>query len=291
VKEFGLILFVFTIGLQLGPGFFAALRRDGLRLNAVAASVVLAGSAVAVILGSVLKLDSPAVLGLLSGATMNTPSLGAAQQTLAGLPGATEEQLALPALSYAVVYPAAIAGIIGTLLVLKGIFRIDPSSEGRTVADKALRDVTAAEPRTRDDLKLAPGAVTDRRIVVTHRDVVGKTLAGIALGIAVGTLPISLPWISQPIRPGLAGGPLVVALVVGHLGRVGRLVFYMPKNANLAFREFGIALFLPPSVYWPDLPSSRACSASRVCCGWVRACASRSFRCSRPGSWLARCSE
>jgi AspT/YidE/YbjL antiporter-like protein len=312
VKEFGLILFVFTIGLQLGPGFFAALRRDGLRLNAVAVGVVVAGSAVAVILGSVLKLDSAAVLGLLSGATTNTPSLGAAQQTLAGMSGATEEQLALPALSYAVVYPAAIAGIIGTLLALKGIFRVDPGREGRAVAEKAQRDVAVAEPRTRDDLKLAPGAVTDRRIVVTHRDVVGKTLgelasdarltvaisrvtraavelsvapelrlqfgdvvlavgdatglaraeallgnsvkelnethfiplfAGIALGIAVGTVPIVLPWISQPVRLGLAGGPLVVALAVGHFGRVGRLVFYMPKNANLAFREFGIALF------------------------------------------------
>jgi len=252
------------------------------------------------------------VLGLLSGATTNTPSLGAAQQTLAGMSGATEEQLALPALSYAVVYPAAIAGIIGTLLALKGIFRVDPGREGRAVAEKAQRDVAVAEPRTRDDLKLAPGAVTDRRIVVTHRDVVGKTLgelasdarltvaisrvtraavelsvapelrlqfgdvvlavgdatglaraeallgnsvkelnethfiplfAGIALGIAVGTVPIVLPWISQPVRLGLAGGPLVVALAVGHFGRVGRLVFYMPKNANLAFREFGIALF------------------------------------------------
>jgi len=67
--------------------------------------------------------------------------------------------------------------------------------------------------------------------------------AGIALGVAVGTLPLSVPWVPQPVRLGLAGGPLVVALVVSHFGRIGRLVFYMPPNVNLAFREFGIALF------------------------------------------------
>jgi AspT/YidE/YbjL antiporter-like protein len=302
VKEFGLILFVFTIGLQLGPGFFAALRRDGLRLNAVAAGIVVSGSAVAVLLRSLLRLDSAAVLGLLSGAVTNTPSLGAAQQTLALLPGATEERLALPALAYAVAYPAAIAGIIGTLLALKGVFRPDPPR---------VAQATAAE-RPRDDLSLTRENVMVRRIVVTRRDAVGRTIgslggdarftvaisrvtradidlavapglrllfgdvvlavgdaqglaraetllgnsvkelnathfiplfAGIALGVAVGTLPVSVPWVPQPIRLGLAGGPLVVALVVSHFGRIGRLVFYMPPNVNLAFREFGIALF------------------------------------------------
>jgi AspT/YidE/YbjL antiporter-like protein len=301
VKEFGLILFVFTIGLQLGPGFFAALRRDGLRLNAVAAAVVVSGSAVAVILGSLFRLDSAAVLGLLSGAVTNTPSLGAAQQTLALLPGATEDRLAQPALAYAVVYPAAITGIIGTLVALERLFRANPAREAPT---------TAAEGPPRD-IEVV-GSVIDRRIVVTRREAVGKTIgdlvgdgrfalaisrvwradielaitpalrllfgdvvlavgdarglaraemllgnavkalnvtqfiplfAGIALGVALGTMPISLPWVPQPVRLGLAGGPLVVALVVSHFGRVGRLVFYMPPHVNLAFREFGIALF------------------------------------------------
>jgi putative transport protein len=109
VKEFGLILFVFTIGLQLGPGFFAALREQGLQLNVVAATVVLFGAGLAIALGWLLKMDFAAVLGMLSGATTNTPSLGAAQQTLATLPGVSEDRLALPALAYAVSYPAAIA--------------------------------------------------------------------------------------------------------------------------------------------------------------------------------------
>src|SRR5262245_50894661 len=116
VKEFGLILFVFTIGLQLGPGFFAALRQEGLRLNVMAAAVVLSGTLLAILLGWMLGMDSAAVLGLLSGATTNTPSLGAAQQTLATIAGVSEDRLALPALSYAVTYPAAIAGIMGSLL-------------------------------------------------------------------------------------------------------------------------------------------------------------------------------
>src|SRR3954447_13556679 len=83
VKEFGLLLFVFTIGLQLGPGFFAALRRDGLRLNALALLIIGSGSALALMFWWTLGLDAAAMLGLLSGATTNTPSLGAAQQALA----------------------------------------------------------------------------------------------------------------------------------------------------------------------------------------------------------------
>jgi putative transport protein len=66
---------------------------------------------------------------------------------------------------------------------------------------------------------------------------------GIFLGIVVGTMPIAFPGLPQPVRLGLAGGPLIVALVLGRIGRIGRLVCHMPVNANLAFREFGIALF------------------------------------------------
>src|SRR4029450_13315622 len=66
---------------------------------------------------------------------------------------------------------------------------------------------------------------------------------GILLGIVVGTMPIAFPGLPQPVRPGLAGGPLIIALVLGRFGRIGRLVCHMPVNANLAFREFGIALF------------------------------------------------
>jgi putative transport protein len=384
VKEFGLILFVFTIGLQLGPGFFAAFRRQGMQLNMIAATIVLSGAALAVFLGWMLQIDFAAVLGLLSGATTNTPSLGAAQQTLAAMPGISEDRLALPALAYAVAYPAAIVGIIGTLLVVKIVFRIDVAGETeafaaeqrhgieplqnrtlivdnpnlvgvtiddipsrietgvtvsrhRRVGESEVHVAVGSTPlqcgdalvavgtssaldrfqrvvgqRSNDDLRRVPGNLAFRRVVVTNKDLLGKTLGelaldtrhgavvsrvtradielsatddlrlqfgdmlqvvgdeaslqqaatylgnsvkelnethfiplfiGIFLGIVVGVMPIAFPGLPQPVRLGLAGGPLVVALLLGRLGRIGRLVFHMPVNANLAFREFGIALF------------------------------------------------
>jgi putative transport protein len=385
VKEFGLILFVFTIGLQLGPGFLAALRQQGFALNALAATVVALGALTAPTLGWLLGIDPAAVLGLLSGATTNTPSLGAAQQTLTTLPGVSPDRQELPALAYAVTYPVAIAGIIGTLLALKALFRIDPLKEAEAFATEQRRDAEPVERRTLivensnlegvqveaipgrremgvtvsrirradeaevllaaggtmlkkgdrivavgtgamldrfqqvvgrrsdEDLVEAPGGVTSLRVAVTNKRVLGKTVRdlgldhlfgviitrltradlemsavqdlrlrfgdvlqvvgdpasiqkaavflgnslkelnethfiplfiGIALGILLGTVPIVVPGLPQPLRFGLAGGALIVALVLGRLGRIGRLALHMPANVNLAFREFGISLFL-----------------------------------------------
>jgi putative transport protein len=385
VKEFGLILFVFTIGLQLGPGFLASLRQQGLALNALAATVVALGALTAPALGWLLGIDPAAVLGLLSGATTNTPSLGAAQQTLTTLPGVSPDRQELPALAYAVTYPVAIAGIIGTLLALKWLFRIDPLKEAEAFAAEQRRGAEPLERRTLivenpnlegvaveaipgrretgvtvsrirragedevrlaagatvlkngdhivavgtgamldqfervvgrrsdEDLLQAPGGVTTLRVVVTSKHALGKTVRelgldqlfgviitrmtradlemstvqdlplrfgdvlqvvgnqesiqraavflgnslkelnethfiplfiGIALGIALGTAPVAVPGLPQPLRLGLAGGALIVALVLGRLGRIGRLVLHMPANVNLAFREFGITLFL-----------------------------------------------
>jgi putative transport protein len=129
VKEFGLILFVFCIGLQLGPGFFDSLRQSGLKLNLLALAIVGLGGVAAVAFGWLLGLDRAAVLGIFSGATTNTPSLGAAQQTLSSFSDVTEDRAALPALAYAVTYPMGIVGIIGTLLALRTIFRIDVTAE------------------------------------------------------------------------------------------------------------------------------------------------------------------
>lgn len=384
VKEFGLVLFVFCLGLQLGPGFFASLRHMGLRLNLLAGTVVVLGALLAPVAGWLWGIDPAAVLGLFSGATTNTPSLGAAQQTLSALPGISAERAALPALAYAVSYPMAIVGIITLMLVLKNLFRIDPVQhaaafvseqkrafeplerrtlrvdnpglEGATLASMPglvesgvvisrvkRRGVAQIQAATGDcplhcgdlllavgtarnldacqrivgaasseDLMEAPGRVTYRRVVVTNNGVLGKTVhelgldqlfgvavtrvtradlemtavpnlrlqfgdvlqvvgdsdniqkaaevlgnslkalnethfvplfAGIVLGIALGTLPLAVPGLPQPLRFGLAGGPLIVAILVSRLGRIGPLVWHMPLNANLAFREFGIALF------------------------------------------------
>src|SRR6201996_4533532 len=123
VKEFGLILFVFTIGLQLGPGFFAALRQQGVKMNVLAAVIVILGAVSAPLIGWLAGFHAAAVLGIFSGASTNTPSLGAGTQTLNTLPDIAADRLTLPALAYAVAYPTAIVGIIGMLLLLKQIFR------------------------------------------------------------------------------------------------------------------------------------------------------------------------
>lgn len=382
VKEFGLILFVFSIGLQLGPGFFAALRQKGVKMNVLAVAIVILGATTAPLIGWLAHFDAAATLGILSGAVTNTPALGAATQALATMPGISPDRLTLPALAYAVTYPTAIAGIIGTLLLLKQIFRIDPVQEAIDFAAKNQRKTEPLERRTlvvtnpnldgvrldaipgrlesgvtisrarhddemraatdgtvihRDDrlavvgtsagldqfervigrrsdedLVLAESDITFRRVVVTDRNVLGKTVGeldlddrfgvavtritradiemsavpglrlqfgdmvqivgreedldkgaaalgnslkdlnethfipffiGIVLGIALGTMPIMLPGLPHPIRLGLAGGPLIVALILGRIGRIGRQVWHMPVNTNLAFREFGIALF------------------------------------------------
>jgi len=312
-KEFGLILFVFAIGLQLGPGFFAALRRDGLQLNALMLGIVLAGSGLAVLLGWLLRIDSPAVLGVLSGASTSTPSLGAAQQAFAAQPSASAQAASLVALAYAVTYPVAIVGILASLLLLKTLLHVDVAEEVAALA--AARRPGCPPPRDYCALAIESSDVANvvqRAVVVTHKSVLGLTLGelgledrsgvvitgvmraevplgpdpglrikfgdvvqvvgeepgveraakllgnsvrelnethfiplfvGIALGVILGTVPIVVPGLAQSVRLGLAGGPLLIALVLGRLGHIGRLVFYMPANTNVAFREFGIALF------------------------------------------------
>lgn len=382
VKEFGLILFVFAIGLQLGPGFFAALRQQGMMFNSLAAAIVILGAVCAPLAGWFAGFDPAAVLGLFSGASVNMPSLGATTQTLGMIPNLAPDRLALPALACAVTFPTAIVASIGTLLLLKQMFRIKPAQEAVDYAAKNHRPVEPLERRTlvvtnpnldglrldgipgrvetgvtisrvrhggetltaRDatvirggdrlavvgtragldqfarivgqrsdeDLVLTESGITFRRVVVTDRAVLGQTVGeidlgdrfgvavtritragiemtavpglrlqfgdmvqivghdadlsqasvalgnslkelnethfiplfiGIFLGVVLGTMPIVFPGLPQPVRLGLAGGPLIVALVFGRIGRIGRLVCHMPVNANLAFRDFGIALF------------------------------------------------
>ena len=384
VKEFGLILFVFCIGLQLGPGFFASLRLTGLRLNLLAAAIVLLGAIISASCGWLLRLDGAAVLGLYSGATTNTPSLGAAQQTLASFPGVSAERAALPALAYAVSYPMGIVGIIGSLLLLRWMFQVDiaaeqaafnalepatmPPLERRTLivenpnllgvpvgevpgliesgvvvsrirlAGQAEAQAATSEtvlsvgdamhvvgtPHGLDQFQRVVGSsspesllnvsssVKRQKIVLTRKRMAGHTIqelqlealhgvvittvtrgevemlaapglelrfgdvlqvvgpeeglrhaanalgnsvhaldethfvplfAGIGIGILLGTCPIAIPGLPQPLRFGLAGGPLIIAILVGRVGRIGRLVWHMPRNANLAFRELGIAMF------------------------------------------------
>lgn len=383
VREFGLILFVYTIGIQVGPGFVASLRRQGLPLNIMAGSIVLLG--VAVTIGIVLLggIDMSIAVGLFSGATTNTPALGAAQQALKNLPDFTEQMAKMPGLGYAVAYPFGILGIILTMYLVRFLFRIQPGAEAaefakqmQTTASRLTtanlvvtnenlnglpiskipgiddsgvvisrvlkgKQVDVATPDTilhsndivhlvgsqdsidsikvaighvaEVDIKSLPSHITTRRILVTQKNILGKTLdeldlqgrfevtatrvsraeieftptpvlrlqfadtlllvgeaedidraakelgnsakqlnhpqivpifVGIALGVIFGSWPLHLGSMPAPVKLGLAGGPLVIAIILSRIGRIGPLIYYMPLSANFMLREMGIVLFL-----------------------------------------------
>ena len=384
LKEFGLVLFVFTVGLQLGPGFFNSLKKDGFKLNMMAIAVVLSGAGIAFGIGHLLKWDIGVMAGTLSGATTNTPSLGAAQQAMATL-GDGAQQASFAAMAYAVAYPFGVLGIILAMVIIRLIFRIDPKQElvllqqqmaegvsevrratfvieNANLAGVAIKNIPGlgddcivvsrirrkSEEGTQvvtpetiiqvgdrvlaigsseqlhraelsvgrevdEDLRKAPGTLTAKRVVVTHKDMVGKTIAatqitqrfgvtvsrvsrqdmiltampnlrlqfgdmlnlvgeeaaidqaatalgnsvrqlnetsfasifvGITLGVFLGLYPWNLPGVPVPLRLGLAGGPLIIAILMGRMGKIGPLVIHMPINANTAFRELGIIFFL-----------------------------------------------
>lgn len=384
-RDFGLILFVYTIGLQVGPGFLNSLKKQGLSMNLLATGIVLAGAAIAVVLGKFGGFDIATTAGLFAGASTNTPALGAIQDALLNLPGITPGRLDLPALGYAVAYPFGIFGILLSMILIRTIFRIDIPREtaeqavlrhgqvaklerrtvvvrnaalsGRTVrtipgirengvvvsrilsvsdhlirnalADTTVREgdillVVGTKPALDDftivvgeisEENLIPsgGLLTSQRVLVTTPDVYGKTLRelalsekygititrltrgdlelpasggmrlqfsdllfivgekenvaqaahalgnsikelthtnfipvfiGIALGILLGSIPLNIPGMPSAVRLGLAGGPLLISILLSHLGRIGPVIWYMPPSANLAIRELGIVLFL-----------------------------------------------
>jgi putative transport protein len=383
-KEFGLVLFVFTIGLQLGPGIVHLWKQQGLVLNCMAAAIVAQGVLLAVGLHGLLGIPVPAAAGLFSGATTNTPSLGAAQQAAVSL-GASPDSLESLSAAYAVAYPGGVIGIIVSMLVLKKLFRIDTTTESNDLQTQAdakhapirRRSITVdnrhlvgvafgnipgleetgvrisrirrqgeneVHPATAEtelrvgdviqivgtenelgrfaplvgqacplDLMTSSGDAEFRRIVVTepgvlntplsvlsldkafnatvtrirrsgvemtargssrfhygdiahvvgdHQSLDGVTaylgnsvksldetrfvsvFAGITLGVIVGILPFHVPGIPFPIHLGLAGGPLLAAILLSLVGNVGSFVWYVPYSANLALRELGIILFL-----------------------------------------------
>ena len=128
VREFGLILFVYTIGIQVGPGFFASLRSSGLKLNGFAALLVLIGCLIAAIFHKVFAVPLPVILGIFSGASTNTPSLGAGQQILTDL-GAAPGLVSSMGMGYAVAYPFGICGILFSMWLVRLFFNIKVEEE------------------------------------------------------------------------------------------------------------------------------------------------------------------
>ena len=380
-KDLGLILFVYSIGLQVGPGFFSSFGKGGLRLNILAASIVVLGCATAYVIHVLSGTDIATMTGVLFGAVTNTPGLGAAQQTYQDLTGVTNPDIAS---GYAMAYPLGVVGIIFSLLALRWIFRVkldkeeeqviaekgeeqqiavidmkltNPQIEGIYVRDIKLlthvnivvsrlvdihgnefmpdgdtilhvgdrvrfvgdsknertimllgertevaweekeknmhlisRHIIVTKPKMNGrrigDLKVraayqititrirragiellaTPDLILqlgDRLTVVGEQEAVDKVAKvfgnstkkldapnlaslffGIILGVALGSIPFTLPGLSQPFKLGIAGGTLIIAILMGAFGTKWHLVTYTTSSANLMIREIGISLFL-----------------------------------------------
>lgn len=382
LQDFGLILFVFCIGLQVGPSFFSSFRKGGIAMNLVAMGIVALNIVVAVALyyGLNGRIELPMMVGILCGAVTNTPGLGAANEALSQL-NYNGPQIAM---GYACAYPLGVLGIIGSIIAIRYICRINLKKEEEDIAKEEaanphltprmmhlevhnealagktllqVRDfmgrdfvcsrilqnghvsipnrdtvfhlgdqlfVVCAEddaeaiiafigPKIEVDWEKQDTPMVSRRILITQPKMNGKQLGefhfssmygvnvtrvnrsgmdifasrnltlqvgdrvmvvgpqdavervanlmgnslkrldhpnivtifvGIFLGIFFGSLPIAFPGIPTPVKLGLAGGPLIVSILIGRFGYKLKLVTYTTMSANLMLREIGIALFL-----------------------------------------------
>ena len=381
VQEFGLILFVYTIGIQVGPGFFSSLRRSGLKLNGFAFLIVLLGGITVVFIHKLANVPLDIILGIYSGAVTNTPSLGAGQQILSelGMNSTTETM----GMAYAMAYPFGICGILLSMWLIRLFFKVNVDEEERNFKQESGHDkesLTAMDIKVtnknldglclidvpgfgtgdvvcsrlkRGDSISVPKANTEiylddilhlvgeinalkkmrlivgdemdvptstvgseirvERVVVTSEKVLGKKIKslgihqkygvvisrlnragvelvptanttlqfgdvlhmvgptdvmnnaisvignaaqklqqvqmlpvfiGIGLGVLFGSIPFYIPGFPVALKLGLAGGPLVIALILARIGTLGKLYWFMPPSANLALRELGIVLFL-----------------------------------------------
>ena len=392
LKEFGLILFVFSIGLQVGPGFFHSFKSGGLKLNMLAVALVLIGVVTTYVIHLVTGENLVTLTGVMSGAVTNTPGLGAAQQTyLDATSGSfvheinTAEVASSLASGYAVAYPIGVLGVILVLMLTKALFKVDlkkeenemnsretgmdspqrlafsiknPAVFGKTILEashaienkfiisRIYRDGAVTVPvastvlHENDDVLVVTAqssveAVTMlfgeqidmpkeawdkidasmevRKLTITRTSMTGKKLKdlkirttygvsitrvnrggidlvanpdlivqmgdsllvvghekdinnvakfvgnsraglnhpnlipiffGIALGVLFGSIPIVIPGIPQAIKFGLAGGPLIIAILLGYFGPKMKITTYTTMSANLMLREIGISIFL-----------------------------------------------
>ena len=226
IKEFGLILFVTGVGLQVGPGFFRSFKKGGLAMNLMALVNVALGVLITVIIAKVANQSLSDMAGVYTGAITNTPGLSAAQQAVndMGMEGAADRLAA----GYAVAYPLAVVGMILTCILLRPLCRIDLKNEPSTEAVLESQPEKHATP-------------TSQR----HKANLIPIFIIIAIGIVVGSIPIPVG-MKAPIKLGLAGGPLVVAIIGGWLGvKKGWFTTeFTDSHGVWMLREVGIALFL-----------------------------------------------
>ncbi|MBO5893790.1 MAG: putative transporter [Alistipes sp.] len=380
-ESFGLSLFVYALGLQVGPGFMSAFRSEGVKLNTIAMGVILIGTAMAVAISYALNIPLPDMMGILCGATTNTPALGASQQTLAQMNLPTT----IPALSCAVTYPLGVVGVILAIMFMQriwvrkhdiatphskhenntyiatlqvqnpGVFGKDmhklaeiahvpfvisrlwrggevilPSNDTTLQKDDRIMVVTSRKDietmeamigkresidwnNDNVDWNKVDSSLVSRRIIITRSEINGKRLGslhlrnsyginisriyrsgmallatpdlmlqvgdcvvvvggeravmkvekvlgnaegelnepnltaiyiGLALGLVLGAIPLSLPGIALPVKLGLAGGPIILGILMGIYGPRFHLVTYTTQSANLMLRAFGLSLYL-----------------------------------------------
>ena len=227
IKEFGLILFVVAVGLQVGPGFFRSFKKGGLAMNLMALVNVALGVVITVIIAKVAKQDLADMAGVYTGAITNTPGLSAAQQAVADL--GVEDGAERLASGYAVTYPLAVVGMIVSCILLRVLCRVDLKTEPSLMSDseKPFASHLSSLSSKKSGILLIPIFII------------------IALGIVVGSIPIPVG-MKAPIKLGLAGGPLVVAIIGGWLGvKKGWFNTNFTEGQGVQMlREVGIALFL-----------------------------------------------
>ena len=226
IKEFGLILFVTAVGLQVGPGFFKSFKKGGLAMNLMALVNVALGVVITIVIAKLAGEELTDMAGVYTGAITNTPGLSAAQQTVRDLGmDAAADRLAN---GYAVAYPLAVVGMILTCIVLRPLCRIDMQKE----------------PTSGDNLE-PNRQKQDTPVSQRHKVNLIPIFVIIALGIVLGSIPIPVG-MSAPVKLGLAGGPLVAALIGSWLGvKKGWFTTEFTESHGVwMLREVGIALFL-----------------------------------------------
>ena len=229
IKEFGLILFVTAVGLQVGPGFFKSFKKGGLAMNLMALVNVGLGVAVTVIIAKLANESLADMTGVYTGAITNTPGLSAAQQAVTdlGIEGAADRLAA----GYAVTYPLAVVGMIMACIILRPLCKIDLKNEPTTME---LTNESAVETHGRASVQAKKSMNPLIPIFII-----------IAVGIVIGSIPIPVG-MDAPLKLGLAGGPLVAAIIGSWLGvKKGWFDtdFTDGKGVHM-LREVGIALFL-----------------------------------------------
>lgn len=229
IYQIGLVFFVYTIGLASSRLFVNSFRRNGLRDNILCAAVIIVAALLTVGFARILPLSKSLAAGLFTGSLTNTPALAAVVEALQAQPGITTAALAEPVISYSLAYPVSVIGVILTIHLFSRLWRVDFAQEARHYRD--IGDAVEAAQRPNEPPKEQ-----------AELDLVAAGL-GICLGLLAGMIKIPLPG-GVTFQLGFAGGPLLVALVLGYMGRSGPLVWQMPATVNNTLRQLGIALFL-----------------------------------------------